>query len=185
MTKDTRVYWLGPDVGKFDFACIHLQMADDDRIGLTEIGVFFLLAKHADTETGECYPSGRRLAKQGIAHRDTIRKAIDTLESAGYLYVVHGKARRVNRYFLLAPPSLPNGLSDVPIEEVLEANGPESTHLWPKSDAANGPKRGQELEPETRSKEQAISDSLRWDDGVDKSLGRSELADMKKKLGRG
>lgn len=180
MSQGKRVYWLGPDVGAFDFACIHLQLADDDRIGLTEIGVFFLLAKHADTETGECWPSGRRLAKQGVAHRDTIRKAIDVLENTGYLRVVHGKARRSNRYFLLPPPSLPNGLSDVPIE----FNGPESTHLWPKSDAANGLKRGQELDPLTRTKELDDSQILRWDQGVDKSFGHSELADLKKKLGK-
>lgn len=151
MTQGTRPIWLGPDIGTFDHARVHFQILTDERLGLAEAGVYMALVKHADVNTGECYPSGKTIAGYLKIHRDTVRKAIGVLRDAGYLTMKQSKGRAVNRYYLNAPLIL-----KCPNEEQLDSvNRLNGDQLLPNPRAVNRLNKGHELEPTTRTKKQA------------------------------
>lgn len=55
---------------------------------------------------GNCFPSYERLAEDAAVSRDTVIRAVKTLEAAGWLGVIRSKGRKSNSFTLLMPPSM-------------------------------------------------------------------------------
>jgi biotin operon repressor len=146
MSRRARPPWLG-DAPGFNFGQFSFQLLDDEQLSMSEIGVFMALVRHADIETGECYPAVETLAKYLRASKTTVRKAITTLEEAGYVAIERSAGRNVNHYWLLPPPPL-----NQPDCDQLDPNRPDCCTQPTNSGPVNRPDCDHELEPETRAK---------------------------------
>ena len=64
--------------------------------------VYFALARHANAENQDCFPSYELLMKEtGIKNRSSIARAIDALENANTISVKRSRNRKGNHYYLL------------------------------------------------------------------------------------
>ena len=85
--------------------------ACDRELGqVTPLHVLTLLCKYRNAETGECFPSIGRLARDlGLADRRSIQRHIDKLVERGYVVVLprrtgDGRTNTSNAYVVLYPP---------------------------------------------------------------------------------
>jgi hypothetical protein len=84
---------------------VHVQLLQDRRLGVYELGVYLGLAAHAELQTGECFPAAGTLAKYINASDKAVRRAIAVLVETGYVQLSYKKGR-ANVYVLLPPPTL-------------------------------------------------------------------------------
>ena len=64
-------------------------------VGARELQVYLVLAEHADNETGEAWPSRRRIAERcGVASVRTVDAALDRLVAVGALRVARRRDAR-------------------------------------------------------------------------------------------
>lgn len=103
--KSSSPVWIGTDDRGWDHARIHKQVLADPRTGAFEIAVYVGLAMHAETQTGECFPSVALLAEYTELSENTVRKAIKTLVDAEYVELKY-KRGRANTYKLLPMPDI-------------------------------------------------------------------------------
>ncbi len=103
--RSSRPIWLGQDNRTWDHVRVHLQLLQDKRLGAYELGVYFGLVAHAETNSGKCYPAAATLAKYLNCNEKTVRRAVKTLIEAGYVRVKHNDGK-ASHYFVLAPPTL-------------------------------------------------------------------------------
>src|SRR5437867_10926456 len=61
-------------------------VVDDPRLNLVAIGVYGLLARHANGQR-RCWPSTRRLARLGGVGQTTVLRALRRLEETGFISV--------------------------------------------------------------------------------------------------
>ena len=105
------------------------------KIGMTALGVYLSLVRHADSHR-ECFPAHARIAASiGMQKRAVIR-SIKTLENHGLIKVVHhfeGKRQTQNTYVILgikgvSPETLPSVMEDTRgvSPETLERVSPET-----------------------------------------------------------
>lgn len=73
--------YLANDTGPF----VMIPLWIVDKFSPMEVRVYAFVAAHADNLTGELYAGHKRLAAEAGIHRDTVRKAIKSLEAGGAL----------------------------------------------------------------------------------------------------
>jgi helix-turn-helix protein len=85
------------------FAWLNQLLGDRD---LTGFAVAFCIAQHVNHNTGEGYPSAKRIATKTGLSESTVLAAIDRLELRGHLAIERGKQGRghSNRYRMLIKP---------------------------------------------------------------------------------
>lgn len=98
--KGVRPVWLGPDLGKWDHARVHVQVIQDERLTPNDKLVYLGLVMHADTVTGLCWPSIPTLADYIKSKERTVQRSLQALEDAGYVEVERRRGKS-NRYYLL------------------------------------------------------------------------------------
>ncbi|GAB18110.1 hypothetical protein GOEFS_046_00660 [Gordonia effusa NBRC 100432] len=63
-----------------------LGKVETRELKLNHLGLYAVLSRHADNETGECWPSRRTLAKEcGYRNADDVDRHLQALESAGVI----------------------------------------------------------------------------------------------------
>lgn len=113
--RSSRPVWLGEDRRGWDHARLHLQLLHDDRLDAYALAVYFGLAAHAETRTGEARPSIETLARYGQMSARTAAARVRLLRELGYIGVESGKTAGVaSIYTLLPPPQLSPGMHQVP-----------------------------------------------------------------------
>jgi hypothetical protein len=144
--------------------------------------VLVALAFRAGKDSDACWPSLPKLAADSHASVSTVQRSLLRLQSFGLVHVkpkggpAHDgrKDRRPNLYTLIINDWSPDDLSSS--ERLVKSESTTSQiddNDW-SAVTTEGSLR-------TVNKESPISDSLRWDVGVDKSLGKAQLAEMKAK----
>jgi hypothetical protein len=69
------------------------------KIGMNSLGIWLAIKKHADYNTGECWPGLRRISTLTGLSIDTVRKGIDILIDAKLLRIIEaGSGTRSTRY---------------------------------------------------------------------------------------
>ncbi len=63
--------------------------------------VMLRLARHADDDTGECYPSIETLSTKSEISERQVHTIIKDLEATGYIAIQHGGGRLSNTYRIL------------------------------------------------------------------------------------
>lgn len=84
------------------FLWIHHLVWDDKRLSASAKVVYFALARFANFETQECFPSMETLARECHLKENTIRSALKRLKKSRYIEIKEDKGV-VNRYRLLEP----------------------------------------------------------------------------------
>ena len=92
----------------------------------TTVRVALALVKHADNDTGICWPAAETLAECASCSVSAVQKAVAQLKRMGSLEVEPGRGRRTSRYRLVGPGAWgPIARTDVrPIEGQGRTNGP-------------------------------------------------------------
>ena len=98
------------DEREFGFYIISNIIVDDERLNAYDMAVYNVLARCANRESKECYPSMATICrKTGIKSRNTVKKSINHLVELGYLRVEQRKMPdgdfMSNIYYLLNPSS--------------------------------------------------------------------------------
>lgn len=166
MTRERRPVWLGEDKRTWDHVRVHVQILDDDRLGVYEVGAYMALAKHAEVGSGSARPSKRTIAGYLRCSERKVQDAIKVLEGAGYVEVVE-QPGHASIYRLLPPPTPAPG-AGVPEQDV-----PGGEQEVPTTQAPGAP----EQEPGTRTMNERTPEVVR--DAADDTIGRlcDQLAD--------
>ena len=95
------------------WAMLPAAAACDRELGqVTPLHVLTMLCKYRNTQTGECFPSMKRLARDlGVKDRRSVQRHIDSLVACGYVVVLprrtkDGRNQTSNAYVVLYPPLL-------------------------------------------------------------------------------
>lgn len=118
------------------------------EVGAIALAVFAKLLRHRNRKTGECFPSIKTIAKTLGADRKTVLRALDKLETAGWLTIIRCKrrGRRGNNRYIISPRHLAPQTNSVTEGPFSQMNGGGEGPL-------NGPGEGQEPREDNQVKE--------------------------------
>ena len=80
------------------------EILKDPRIGKRDIKVYLALILHADSKTGECWPSRSRISKLTGIHESHVSSSTNRLVEFGYIQKRHTSGKS-NKYRIVKPVS--------------------------------------------------------------------------------
>jgi hypothetical protein len=132
------------------------------------LGVYLVLAKHANHITQRCFPSAETfMALLGMKNRNTIFKALVILEEFGLIAVQHSKGYNSN-YYLLLDPSVWKDPYSIDIDTLIKSRKRKGT----VSNAT--PKPSQNI-PENSSKPDTRIELKDSDKKISENSGKTSL----------
>jgi hypothetical protein len=84
------------DQRRWDFVIVDWEVVDDERLNAVDRAVYLGIARHA--RSGACWCSMATLArKSGLGGKRPLKKALDRLESLGYIAIQRSAGGRPRR----------------------------------------------------------------------------------------